>query len=208
MKNIFLILLFIAQFGYSQVGIGTTEPTPGYSLDVNGSKLVQDEFKVNNYTTRTLNNTDYKLLVRLLNSSPVGKVAYLDLNSVPTAPVNVADYVFTNLQKDNVTAVDLQFDADKYIVGIANLRHVGEHVVKIGGDNIGYFVNRTYVDGVTNTWHIEIRNRTLDSPNDNAVEYHVTLIVYDKAYFKSLPVISYDFGGSATTGTIPAPAGL
>ncbi len=207
MRNVFLLFLLVVQFGYAQVGIGTTEPTPGYSLDVNGSKLVQDEFKLNTYSSQALNNNDYKLLVRLLNSSPTGKVAYLDINSVPTAPVNVADYVFTNLQKDNVTAVDLQFDADKYIVGLANLRQVGEHVVKIGSSNIGYFVNRTYVDAVTNTWHIEIRNRTLDSPNDNAIEYHVTLIVYDKAYFKTLPVISYNFGGG-TTAIIPAPSGL
>lgn len=207
MRKVFLLFLLVVQFGYAQVGIGTTEPTPGYSLDVNGSKLVQGEFKLNNYATQTLNNNDYKLLVRLLNSSPVGKIAYLDLDSVQIAPVNVADYVFTNLQKDNVIAVNLQFDADKYIVGLANLRHIEQHVVKSGTTNIGYFVNRTYVNSDTNTWHIEIRNRTLDSPSDNAIEYHVTLIVYDKAYFKTLPVISHNFGGG-TTATIPAPSGL
>lgn len=204
---IVLLLLLFTQFGFAQVGIGTTTPTPGYDLDVNGSLLVQDEFKMTDFPNGTVQNNDYKFLVRLLNSVPPGEVAQLDLTQTLVAPVNVADYVFTNLQSDNVTAVDLQFDADKYIVGLSNFRYVGQEIVKGSGGRIGNFVSRVYVPKNATTWHIEMRNRTRDAANNNTITYYVTLIVYDKNYFKALPAISGDLNGT-NSGSALSPAGL
>lgn len=203
-KYTFLLLFLITKIGLSQVGIGTDTPTPGYSLDVDGSMLVQENFKVNAYANQSLTDNDNKLLVRIINSTPPGEVAYLDLSTLNIAPVNIADYVFTNLSKDNVNDVNLQFDATKYIVGLANFQHTGEYIPK-SGSNQGHFVARTFISG--GRWHLEIRNRTLDSPNNNAITYNVSLIVYDRKYFKTLTTISYNFGGN-TTATIPAPVGL
>lgn len=206
MKNYIVILLILfTQLGFSQVGIGTENPTPGYILDVNGTMLVQDEFKVDAYANTGITTNDYKLLVRLTNSTPPGELAYLDMSKITIGPVNIADYVFTNLSKDNLTDVDLQFDSTKYIVGLANFQYAGQHIVKGAGANIGYFRTRTYVSG--GTWHIEMRNVSLDAASDDAITYYVTLIVYDRRYFKELTTISHDFRGS-TTGSTRAPAGI
>lgn len=205
-KNLTLLLfLSCTTFGFSQVGIGTTSPTPGYALDVNGSLLVQDEFKVNNFPDGTLQSNNYKFLVRLPNSVPPGEVAKLDLTQIPVAPVNIADYKFTNLQRDNVTNVDLQFDASKYIVGVANFRYEGQSIPKGANGAIGDFVYRVFVEG--GTWHIEMRNRTLDAAANNTITYSVSLIIYDRKYFKTLAPISVNLNGS-NTGAAAAPTEL
>lgn len=201
MKNFTLILLiFYIQFSYSQVGIGTNTPAPGYQLDVNGSLLVQKEFKTFPFSDVVSDYDNYKFLTRQLNSEPIGKVSKLDIGNIKVAPITVFDYVFTNLKRDDVNWVDLQFDANKYIVGLSNFRYEGENIRKgkVGNDFviIGNFVSRTYVQG--GTWRIEIENRRRNSTNDDAITYHVTLIVYDKKYFKELAPIEKDFLGQTT----------
>ena len=210
MRNFLIIfLLLFAQFGIAQVGIGTTSPTPGYSLDVDGSFLVQEEFKLGNLQIGASHYDNFKFLLRRLNSEPIGEVTRLDLEQVSVAPINIFNYTFQNLQKDNVTSVDLQFSADKYIVGLSNFQYDGQAIQKgRSGSNyiyIGNFVSRTYVDG--GTWHLEMQNRSRDAINDNAITYHATLIVYDKKHFKKLPPITVPFGGS-NIGSAPAPSGL
>lgn len=206
MKNYIIILLALfTQLGFSQVGIGTESPTLGYELDVNGPMLVQDNFKVDAYANSGISSNDFKLLVRIINSVPPGELAYLDMANVTVGPVNIADYEFTNLSKDNVTDVNLQFDASKYIVGLANFQYTGQPIVKGPNARIGFFRTRTFVSG--GTWHLEMRNVSRDVASDDAVTYNVTLIVYDRRYFKELPTISHNFGGG-TSGDIPAPVGL
>ena len=200
--------MLLVQFGSAQVGIGTVSPTPGYSLDVDGSVLIQKEFKLGTLL-ETSQYEKFKFLMRLHNSSPTGEVVKLDLEQVAVAPINIFNYTFYNLQKDNVTSVNLQFDANKYFVGLSNFQYEGREIEKgISGSNyiyIGNFVSRTYVEG--GTWHLEMRNRSRDAANDNTIVYQVTLIVYDKRHFKQLPSITVDFGGSET-GAAPAPSGL
>lgn len=210
MKNTIIIpLLFCIQFAFSQVGIGTDSPTYGYQLDVAGSVLIQEEFKITPFTDENSAYYNFKFLTRLLDSEPIGEVAKLDLSLVKVAPINVFDYVFTNLKLDNVTSVNLQFDADKYVVGLSNFRYEGINIMKGWINNSGYllignFVSRTYVDEDTNTWHIEIRNRGREAAIDDAITYYVTLIVYDKKYFRKLDTIEKDFGGE-TTGQADSP---
>lgn len=97
-----------------------------------------------------------------------------------------------------MTAVDLQYDSTKYIVGLSNFQYTGENIIKGGSGyvDIGDFVTRTYVDPTKKTWHIEMRNRTRDAASNNAIVYNVTLIIYDKKYFKELPPKTVNFGGS------------
>lgn len=200
-KILIIVFFFTLNLSLAQVGIGTDSPTPGYKLDVAGSLLVQEEFKTTPFSDETAEYQNYKFLTRLLNSEPVGEVARLDLDNVNVAPINVFDYVFENFSYDNVTSVNLQFDADKYVVGLSNFRYEGRNIIK-GGDDyliIGNFVSRTYINPDTNTWHIEIRNRTRDTNVErNVVKYSVSLIVYDKRYFRQLPVINKDFRGNST----------
>ncbi len=200
-----LLFILLSQFIFSQVGVGTDNPTPGYALDVNGSMLVQEDFKVNGYSNAGISSNDFKLLVRILNSTPPGEVAYLDMANVAVGPVNIADYVFTNLSRDNVTDVDLQFSATDYIVGLANFQYIGQHIVKGSGATIGHFRTRTFIRN--GTWHLEMRNVSRDAASNNAITYNVTLIVYDRRYFKELPTLSLDMNGGVD-GSIPAPVGL
>ncbi|MCW9036551.1 MULTISPECIES: hypothetical protein [Altibacter] len=192
-----LCLLFATPLVMSQVGIGTT--TPEADLHVVGDALIQDTFKVGSLGTVSSADEDFKLITRTTNTTPVGQITVLDVNTLNVAPVNVVNYSFTNISLDNLTDLDLQFDDSKYVVGVANFRYEGDAIKKVPGGttkSIGNFVVRTFTSG--GSWHLEIRNRTLDLSPGDTVNYHVTLIIYDKSYYRNLTPIVTDLGGSNT----------
>ena len=198
----FFLVFFIFHGVFAQVGIGTS--TPQADLDVNGSMLIQSNLNIS--TLQTVTNTDenFRLLTRVTNSSPIGEITVLNVDSLTVAPINVVNYHFNNIKLDNLTNVNLQYDANKYIVAISNFRYLGDPIKKVdAGDtkSIGAFVSRVFVDS-DNKWHLEIRNRFLDLESNSKlkIEYQATLIVYDKSYFRHLPVITTNLGGS-NTGT-------
>lgn len=194
--------------GFAQVGIGTTSPTPGYDLDVDGDLLIQTDFKVNAFPTDVI-QSDEQFILRRINSVPEGEVVKMDMSVLNIAPINVINYAFTNVNLDNLSSVNLQFKADRFVVGLANVRYTGDPILKgISGSNylfIGNFVFRTFVDN--NTWHLEIQNRTRDAAANTNIQYYVTIIVYEKRFFKVLPPITKDFNG-ATIETVRIPSGL
>lgn len=189
----------------AQVGIGTTEPQA--DLDVNGSMLIQNSFQIPELETVTASDEDFKLLTRVTNSVPVGEVTVLNVDSLTVAPVNVVNYNFTNISSDNLTEVDLQYNADKYIVAISNFQYIGDPINKANAGNtksIGAFLYRTYVKN--NSWHLEIRNRFLDLPRRSSLQYKVSLIIYDKSYYRHLPPIITDLNGSNSGEASSVPA--
>ncbi len=196
MKKITFLLLFIINIGFAQVGVGTLNPQA--ELDINGSLLVQQEFMTGPLPTVKITDENFKLLTRLTNSSPVGEITVLNVDSLTVAPINVVNYKFDNIHLDNLTDVDLQYDANKYIVGVANFRHVGDAVKKAptaSTTSIGAFVIRTFIQN--GTWHLEIRNRFLDiTYGTEGIQYYVTFIIYDKSYFRNMPVITTNLNGS------------
>lgn len=198
MKKATLILFSLTfSMALGQVGIGTS--TPEADLHIAGTTLVQNEFIINNLNIVSPTDEDFKLLTLLKTSSPPGRIAVLDVDALDVAPVNSINYTFTNVDKDNLDDVDLQYDVNKYVVGVANFRHVGDAIEKVpGGDNysIGHFVVRTFKSG--GTWHLEISNKELDLDILNSLQYHVTLLVYHKKYFRDLPTITSSLGGSNT----------
>jgi len=207
MKIFTLIVVFcFVQNSFSQVGIGTTDPQA--ALDINGSLLIQEEFMLGRLPTVTSTDEDFKLLTRLNNSTPVGKITVLDVEKLTVAPINVVNYHFYNLNRDNLTNVDLQYDANKYIVGVSNFKYTGDAIPKSTANNvtsIGAFVIRAFIEN--SKWHLEIRNRflNLQSGAPNGIQYDVTLIVYDKSYFRNLPVITTNLNGqnSGTASAVP-----
>ncbi|MDP5044794.1 MAG: hypothetical protein NWQ06_07430, partial [Leeuwenhoekiella sp.] len=108
----------------------------------------------------------------------------------------------------NLIDIDISFETDKYIVGIADFRYIGAPVIKLpintNLDSIGAFVVRVFESN--GTWHLEIRNRYLDTiVETNAVAYEFTLIVYDTSFYRKLPVIRTDLNGSNTGTAITIP---
>jgi hypothetical protein len=197
MKKITIIsLVFVfCQSAFSQIGIGTT--TPETDLQVAGDVLIQDAFKTSSLPSVSNSDEDFKLITRRTNSNPVGEITVLDVDVLKVAPVNVVDYSFTNIQLDNLNDVDLQYDSSKYIVGVANFRQTGDAIKKVtvdGRESIGTFVIRTFESG--GTWHLEIQNRDLDLDPGDSLNYHVTLVVYNKSYFRNMPSIVTNLGGS------------
>ncbi|MCH9660841.1 MAG: hypothetical protein K0U54_08005 [Bacteroidetes bacterium] len=207
MKRLLLLALIVFNVTsqVAQVGIGTTNPET--DLHVAGDMLVQDSFKVGKLNTVSSTDEDFKLLTRLTNSSPVGKVSVLDVNTLSVAPVNTINCHLTNLQLDNVLDLDLQYDTSKYIVAVSNFRYTGDAVEKVDVDgtkkSIGQFVVRTFESA--GTWHLEIQNRILDITLSETVEYYVTLVIYDKSYYKNLTPIFTDLGGNldGTASSVP-----
>ncbi len=208
MKKSILILISILNYciAFTQVGIGTNNPLA--DLHVAGDVLVQNEFNLSTIGTISPTDEGFQLLARIKNSTPVGELAVLDLNAVDVAPINVITYHFTNLSLDNLTDADLQFDANKYVVSIANFRYVGDAIKKVPSgtsNSIGNFAFSTFISG--GTWHLEIRNRTLDLDVGDSIDYYVTLTIFDRSYFKNLPPITTDMLGS-NTGTASSIPGL
>lgn len=198
MKKIILILIIVSwNYTNAQIGIGTALPQA--DLHVGGSMLTQTDFKLENLPTVSATDEDFQLVTRLTTSDPIGKIAMLNVDALKVAPVNVINYTFNNVYLDNLDDVDLQYDETKYVVGVANFRQVGDAIKKVpGGDNfsIGHFVVRTFKSG--GTWHLEISNKELDLDPTDSLTYHVTLLIYDKKYFKDLPTIISSMGGSNT----------
>lgn len=202
MRTLFTyILVLTVGVSYAQIGIGTSSPQA--DLHVAGDMLIQETFKLNNLPTVLPLEEDFKLLTRSTTSNPIGKVTELSVYDRTVAPINVVDYSFTNIQLDNLSDLDLQYDANKYIVAISNFRYTGDAITKtpVSGTttySVGNFVVRTFING--GTWHLEVQNRILDADISDTIEYAVTLIVYDKSFYRNLPLISTDLGGS-NTGT-------
>tara|TARA_R110002049_G_scaffold2214_21_gene16048 strand:+ start:1756 stop:2382 length:627 start_codon:yes stop_codon:yes gene_type:complete len=203
-KTITFIVFIAFNLMNAQVGIGVTNPDT--NLHVGGDVLVQDDLNIGTLNTVTPTDEDFKLLTRVTNSTPVGEITVLDVNSLSVAPINTIDYHFTNISLDNLSDVNLQYDSSKYVVAISNFRYVGDAIQKTsagGSKSIGHFVVRTFENG--GTWHLEIKNRDLDLTPGDSVEYYITLIVYDKSYFRNLAPIVTDLGGSnsGTASSVP-----
>ncbi len=204
MKKITLILLVFSTTIFAQIGIGTDNPQA--DLHVAGDMLIRDEFKLGALGTVASTDEDFMLLTRSKTSNPVGKVTKLDVSELSVAPVNIVDYSFSNISLDNLRDVNLQYDASKYIVGVANFRYLGDPIKKVnagGTKSIGNFVVHTFISG--GTWHLEIRNQTLDLDPSDSVSYEITLVVYDRSYFRYLDPITTDLGGnnSGSASSIP-----
>ena len=205
MKQITLIFVLASFAANAQVGIGTTNPQA--DLHIVGDILVQEAFSIGSLTVVDPLEEDFKLLTRLDNVHSQGEVTELDVNTLMVAPVNTIDYHFTNISLDNLTDVELQYDASNYIVAVSNFRYVGDAVKKVIIQNnkelIGHFVVHTFVSG--GTWHLEIRNRSLDLNVGDSLEYYVTLVVYDRSFYRYLAPITTDLNGnnSGTASSIP-----
>jgi hypothetical protein len=200
MKKILLTLTLLTSFSLlAQVGIGTINPETDFH--VVGSVLIQTEVSRETLTTVDPLEEDFKLVTRSTNSEPVGELSILNVETLTVAPINTINYHITNVSLDNVTDLDLQYDASKYVIAVSNFRHVGDAIKKVinpGDDDVGHFVVHTFVDN--GTWHLEIRNRSLDLDPADSLEYYVTLVVYDKSFYRHLDPIVTELNGN-NTGT-------
>ena len=189
-----LLLLVTLSQAVGQVGIATTDPQS--DLHIAGDALVQDSFTLTNLNTVSAIEEGFKLVTRVTSSNPVSEITVLDVDSLNVAPVNIINYSFTNISLDNLSDVDLQYDENKYVVGIANFRHVGDAIKKIPAGptfSIGHFVVLVFTSG--GTWHLKIKNEDLELDVSDTLDYYITLIVYDKSYYRLLATITTDLGG-------------
>lgn len=203
-KTSIIFFVFSVQMALAQIGIGTNHPTA--QLHVAGDMLISKSIKTAVLQTVQPQDEDFKLIARTTTGETVGELKVLDVNALNVAPVNVVNYHFTNIHLDNVQDVNLQYDTSKYIIGIANFRQTGDAVKKIPVNetfSIGNFVVRTFEEG--GTWHLEIRNQSLDLDASKSVEYFVSLIVYNKSYFRHLAPIATNLNGKnkGTASTTP-----
>lgn len=198
MKQYLLLFVFISALCRGQVGIGTTDPQA--DLHIAGDVLVQEDFKTG--VLNKVNNTeeDFEMVTRITTSNPVGKITRMDVSELAVAPINTVNYTFTNLDGDNLTDVDLQYDSSKFVVAVANFQYIGDAVRKTTinstARSMGTFLIRTFESG--GSWHLEIGNRELNPAAGKTVSYKVTLVVYNKAYYRELPTIITNLGDSST----------
>lgn len=203
--RLFYILLFCPFLSVAQVGIGTDEPEA--DLDIEGSLLIQGNTKIKSINSIGSTEEGYKYLMRLPETTPGGEIRYLEVENLSVAPVNVINYTFTNLNLDDLTDVNLQYNSNEYIVAIANFQYDGYPIQKgnLGGNtrSIGNFVTRTFINN--NTWHLEIRNRSLNLSSGQSLTYRITLIVYDRSFFRQLPTVTTNMGGQNSGSASSAP---
>ena len=193
-SKITLFIIFVSITLTAQVGIGTDNPQT--DLHVAGDMLIRDNFVLGSLGTVDGVEEDFKLITMSKDSEPTGLITKLDVDVLNVAPVNVVKYEFVNISSDNLTDLDLQYDANKYVVGIANFRYLGDAIKKVNGGGtktIGNFVVHTFISG--GTWHLEIRNRDLDLDPGDSLTYELSLVIYDKSYFRFLAPVVTDLEG-------------
>jgi len=219
MKKYFLAFCFVAiQYTYAQVGIGTVTPTE--ELEVVGDVLLTSTVETKLITKAAPAEDDFKFLARVNNSSPVGLIKLLESDNINVTPIRMQKYHFFGLRKDNVIDVDLGLDKSTYIVNVADFQWVGPGVEKRIGDatkpdSTGSFELNVAKQSGPN-WHLKIQHKKLDPVDPGVVEYYVTLYIYQAAYFKRMPPVAVEFGGTNSGGvvgyysgnrTLPADAG-
>ena len=212
MRLLLVLIFIISAKSLAQVGIGTTQPET--DLHVAGSTLVQEEFETTQLGSTDNNDVDFKLITRLTNSNPVGEINRLNVDNLTVAPINVIKYYFDDVDGDNLEDIDLSYEADRYLIAISNFRYIGAPIEKQAVDNhnrptMGNFITRVFTapslnDSEVETWHLQIQNTFLDPESDEEIEYEITLIVYDRSYYRALPPIQTNLGGS-NTGSVAAP---
>ena len=212
MRLLLVLIFIISAKSLAQVGIGTTQPET--DLHVAGSTLVQEEFETTQLGSTDNNDVDFKLITRLTNSNPVGEINRLNVDNLTVAPINVIKYYFDDVDGDNLEDIDLSYEADRYLIAISNFRYIGAPIEKQAVDNhnrptMGNFITRVFTapslnDSEVETWHLQIQNTFLDPESDEEIEYEITLIVYDRSYYRALTPIQTNLGGS-NTGSVAAP---
>ncbi|MGB1269713.1 MAG: hypothetical protein ACPG45_08230 [Flavobacteriaceae bacterium] len=194
-KYILLILTSITcSLLCAQVGIGTTTPTE--MLDVSGSVLLTDTVEVNGLSVVSSTDENFKLLTRVKNSTPSGEIKKLEVNNLTVTPIRVQNYSFINLNNDDITDVDLQLSTNDYIVSISNFKYNGASLIKVPALSSGLFSYKLFKSG--GTWHLSIGNQYLNPALGGGVTYDVTLNIYQKKFFRELPVITTDLGVNNT----------
>ena len=212
MRLLLVLIFIISAKSLAQVGIGTTQPET--DLHVAGSTLVQEEFETTQLGSTDNNDVDFKLITRLTNSNPVGEINRLNVDNLTVAPINVIKYYFDDVDGDNLEDIDLSYEADRYLIAISNFRYIGAPIEKQAVDNhnrptMGNFITRVFTapslnDSEVETWHLQIQNTFLDPESDEEIEYEITLIVYDRSYYRELTPIETNLAGS-NTGSVAAP---
>ena len=204
LKTYLLITTLITfQTLFSQVGIGTTNPTE--MLDIKGDLLITDKIKINSLPSISPNDEGFKLLVRQNNSNIVGLIKKLTPNDLDVVPMRMQNYKITNIKRDDVKNIDLQLDANKYIVSISNFKWIGKGLQKKANfkKSSGLFEYRVFQEN--NTWHLVIRNKYLDTKPSDKIEYEISLIIYQKRFFKHLPKITETMNGNQTATATASP---
>jgi len=199
MKKIFCIVLLGCQIGFAQVGIGVVNPIE--QLEVNGDVLLTSTLETQPITSVGTADENFKLLARVNNSSPVGLIKQLDTDSIKITPIRRQKYKFTSLSNDNIVAVNLNLAVADYIIIPTDFKWIGPGLEKAGSNNWnfkGFQVKITENGGTPNNWQLELRNPLNEPVNANAIEYEVTLVIYQKAFFKDMGKVTEDITGGVS----------
>ena len=193
MKAIFFLIVFAYQITYSQVGIGTTNPTE--QLEVIGDVLLTSTIETSTITSIGTTDENFKMLARVTNSSPVGLIKQLDTDNINVTPIRRQQYKFTNLSNDNIIAVNLNLAVSDYVIIPTDFKWSGPGLEKAGVNNWdfnSFTIKITQNGGTPNNWQLELQNPLNEPVNANPIEYEVTLIIYQKAYFKEMGKVVED----------------
>jgi len=206
MKRIFILVLLYSQMGFGQVGIGTSNPTE--QLDVVGDVLLTGTLETNTIPAIGNSEVDFKFLARVTNSSPVGLIKQLNTDNIYITPIRRQKYKFTNLSGDDIVAVDLNLAVDNYIIILTDFKWLGPGLEKAGNNNDKFrdFTIK-FTETASGTWQLTLRN-LFNNPfsGSTPIEYEVTLVIYQKAFFKDMGKVSEDNGNSYTGSAVNTPA--
>ena len=113
-KLITIFFTVITIFGQAQVGIGTT--TPRDALDVAGNILLENYIILDDTNAATGN---YHLLVRSIDTKPIGEVKKLDVDLRNVGPINKYKVQINNVNDVSVLQLNTNLDVSKYYLGLA-----------------------------------------------------------------------------------------
>ncbi len=202
MKKIFLPLLIIsASFLSAQVGIKTV--TPRDALDVNGDILVEKHL-VDELAENAAGNM--RILVRSIDSVPVGKIKTLDVDVRNVGPVNKYTAIIENVNDDTVVNLVTNLPRDKYLVAITDANFSGAVSSQNSNGTYGSFTTEvtTVNRGGTNYNAVNLDFKGAGTINNNNGTWTISLLVYEKELLKDWGTVN----GSVDSGANPVYSGV
>ena len=215
MRKLYLYSIFIFFQSFSLMGqVGINNPNPTATLDVNGSVLVQKNLFLENPHAFSIIRGS-KMLIEKTND----QIVQYDIEKSKYGPINYAQFVFRNTNKEGLQDYDTKISTTDYLVTVQ-----GFYFLIAGTTNTNVTVRNdkeeNYVEGfqmyayahpIKNTWHIRgfVNNSTFRHNGDEiSIDLYMNLIIFRNGFIaKPLNDITVNMGNVEVI-TAPLPSGF
>lgn len=206
-------------FLHAQIGIGVENPTE--MLEVNGTSVVTDQFKLDGLVSYNGGVDGFNIIAIDPTSENInGEIRQFN-GQQELMPIIVQPYEIQNIYRDDLNDLNLNIPSNKYIILLSNFEAIPSTInssepnlglYKTAGNNnsnsdrtYGNFQIETFENG--GTWHVRIGSTANTRYTSNQYTYKFDIVLFPKRFFKDAGSAQYNLNGQKT-GTAPTTPNL